>query len=207
MNGMDTETQSRSAAPETAADPSSAPEARESPRTGGFWRWAALLGSAAFVLALDQMAKALVMRDLVPGQSVVPFPLLSDYFAITLSYNTGAAFSMLPQAGDLFLMVALAMIVGILLFYRRMPAGRWVERVALGMLLGGACGNALDRIRFGHVIDWVHLQLPGVISNVSNFADHAIVIGMGLLVLRQWGVGSPKPPPAAPDSVADSSSG
>lgn len=146
-----------------------------------FRRWLALLGSAALVLTLDRISKALVIGSLAPGDSIVPIEALRGYFAITLSHNTGAAFSIFPQAGDMFLIVGLIMIAGIVLFYRRIPPGRWAERIGLGLLLGGTCGNALDRIMFGYVIDWVHLQLPGVISNVSNFADHGIVLGIIVL--------------------------
>ncbi len=151
--------------------------------------WAVLLGSAAAVFFLDQAAKAWVTSNLALGESIAPIPLIADFFVITRSANRGAAFSLLPQAGDLFLIIALAMIVGILLFYHRMPHGRWIERVALGLLLGGVSSNALDRIRLGYVVDFVHLQLRPLISNVSNFADHAIVLGIGILFIIQWRAG------------------
>jgi signal peptidase II len=51
---------------------------------------------------------------------------------------------------------------------------------------GGAIGNALDRLEYGAVIDFIHYTIPGVISNVSNLADHAIVFGVLLLVLESW---------------------
>jgi signal peptidase II len=149
-------------------------------------RWAVLLGPAAIVFAIDQLSKAWVMANLAVGETITPVPALADFFAITRSANRGAAFSFLPQAGDLFLIIALVMIVGILLFYRRMQFSRWIERFALGLLLGGVMGNALDRIRFGTVIDFVHLQIKPIISNVSNPADHAIVLGVGILFVVQW---------------------
>jgi signal peptidase II len=148
-------------------------------------RWAALLIPAGSVLVVDQLTKRLVMRDIGLGEVVTPIPALADLFGITFSRNTGAAFSILPQLGDIFLMVALVMIVGIVLFYRRMGAGHWPERIALGLLLGGTLGNALDRLDHGFVVDWVLLRLPGVITNVSNLADHAIVIGVGVLFILQ----------------------
>ncbi len=117
---------------------------------------------------------------------LLPIPTLGDYFSITRSANTGAAFSFLPQAGDLFLLIALIMIVAIFVFYRRLPAGYWLERIALGLLLGGIMGNALDRIRLHYVVDFVHLQIRGVISNVSNLADHAIVVSILILFIAQW---------------------
>jgi signal peptidase II len=148
--------------------------------------WAVLLGPAAVVFAIDQLSKAWVMANLAIGETITPIPGLADFFAITRSANRGAAFSFLPQAGDLFLIIALVMIAGILIFYRRMQTSRWIERIALGLLLGGVMGNALDRIRLGYVVDFVHLQIKGVISNVSNLADHAIVLGIGILFLVQW---------------------
>ncbi len=149
-------------------------------------RWLALLGSAAAVFVLDQTAKAWVTANMAPGETLAPIPAIADFVAITRSANRGAAFSLLPQAGDIFLIIALAMIVGIFFFYRKMPGGRWIERIALGLLLGGVASNALDRIRLGYVVDFVHLQLRPLISNVSNFGDHAIVLGIGILFITQW---------------------
>jgi signal peptidase II len=145
-----------------------------------------LLSSALIVLMVDQTSKALVIAKLAPGETWSPIPAVADYFSITRSANTGAALGILPQAGDLFLVIALAMIVAILIFYPRMPAGHWLERAALGLLLGGVAGNALDRIRLGYVIDFVHFQLKPLVSNVSNLADHAIVIAIAILFVSQW---------------------
>jgi signal peptidase II len=155
-------------------------------RSSAVVRWAVLLGPAAVVFAIDQLSKAWVMANLAVGETITPIPALADFLAITRSANRGAAFSFLPQAGDLFLIIALVMIAGILLFYRRMQFSRWIERFALGLLLGGVMGNALDRIRFGTVVDFVHLQIKPIISNVSNPADHAIVLGVGILFVVQW---------------------
>ena len=151
----------------------------------GRLRWAALLIPAILVLVTDQLTKSLVMRDVGLGEVVSPIPALAEVFGITFSRNTGAAFSILPQLGDIFLIVALVMITGIILFYRRMGTGHWPERIALGLLLGGTLGNALDRLEHGFVVDWVMLRLPGVITNVSNLADHAIVISVGVLFILQ----------------------
>ncbi len=152
-------------------------------------RWAVLFGSALIVFAIDQASKAWVTSHLALGETWAPVPAIADYFAVTRSANSGAAFSFLPQAGDLFLIIALAMIVGIVVLYPRMAPGHWWERLALGLLLGGVSGNALDRIRLNYVVDFVLLQLRPFISNVSNLADHAIVIGIGILLIAQWGEG------------------
>ncbi len=148
--------------------------------------WAALLLPALVVLTLDQAAKHWVRANLALGEVLSPIAPLRDVFGITFSQNTGAAFSILPQAGDLFLIIAIAMIVGILLFYRRMAGERRLTRFALGLVLGGTCGNAVDRLTLGYVVDWFLVRIPNVLANVSNFADHAIVIGIGLLFLLSW---------------------
>ena len=131
------------------------------------------------------------------GETVIPVPALQDFLTLTRSSNTGAAFSLLPQAGDLFLIIALVMIAAIFLFYRCIPDGHWLERIALGLLLGGVAGNALDRLRLGYVVDFVHLQLRPLVSNVSNIADHSIVIGIGILFVIQW-TGSKASTPSTP---------
>lgn len=163
--------------------PTPTPDVRQG---GAIRRWAALLIPAAFVVLIDQVSKAWVLANFTLGQTYAPIPALEPYFALTLSHNTGAAFSLLPQGGDIFLIIGLAMTAGIVLFYRRMPPAHWGMRIALGLVLGGTLGNALDRLEFGHVIDWVLLRLPGVISNASNLADHAIVLGIGYLIISSW---------------------
>jgi signal peptidase II len=162
--------------------------------------WAALLLPALIVLTLDQAAKQWVRANLALGEVLSPIAPLRDVFGITFSQNTGAAFSILPQAGDLFLIIAILMIVGILLFYRRMAGERGLTRFALGLVLGGTCGNAIDRLTLGYVVDWFLVRIPNVLANVSNFADHAIVIGIGLLLLLSW-----RGKPAERDASEDAS--
>lgn len=160
------------------------------------WHWLALLLPAVLVFSLDQSAKGWALTHLEFGQSVTPIPALADIFQITLSANRGAAFSLLPQLGDIFLLLALVMIVGIVVFYPRLQTSSWLERMCLGIVLGGVCSNALDRLRFGYVIDFFHVILRPVVSNVSNFADHAIVVGMIVLLITQW------KGPSQPDKTA-----
>src|SRR4051794_28279968 len=95
-------------------------------------RWVVLIGTAATVLTIDQVTKTFVESHLTFGERWVPFPFLADFFSITRSANTGAAFSLLPQLGDVFLIISLTMMLGILVFYQRMRGARWLERVALG---------------------------------------------------------------------------
>jgi len=158
------------------------------------------------VLGGDQLTKTLVVRNLALYESWLPVSALYPYFQITRSHNTGAAFGFLSNVamtGDLLLLVALV-VSGVLLWsYPRIEDDQPLARFATALIVGGALGNALDRIFYGHVIDFIHYQLPGVISNVSNLADHAIVLGVGLMIWSSWRAAPPPtttpevdPPPA-----------
>lgn len=150
-------------------------------------KWLALILTALIVLIIDQGAKAWILATIPFHESIAPIPALSEVFRFTLSANRGAAFSILPQLGDIFLILAIVMSVGVIVGYRYIPAGYWPERIALGLVLGGGLGNALDRLRFGYVVDFFHVIIPPLrISNVSNFADHAIVIGVFVLIGMSW---------------------
>lgn len=149
-------------------------------------RWLILFGTTLSVLLFDQLTKYWVINNLLLGETIQPIPFLSPYFQITRSFNTGAAFGFLPEAGDMFLVVALIVIVGIMIFYPRIPDEAVITRVAVGMVAGGALGNAVDRLTQEHVVDFIHYQIPNLISNVSNIADHAIVIGVLLIIYESW---------------------
>ena len=78
--------------------------------------------------------------------------------------------------------------MGCSFFYDQIPDEAQITRIATGLICGGALGNAVDRIRHEHVVDFIHYQIPGVISNVSNLADHAIVFGVALILIESWRV-------------------
>ncbi len=149
-------------------------------------KWILLLIIVAVVLLLDQLSKQWVLDNLDLGESYILIPALYPFFRLTRSENVGAAFGFLPQAGDLFLIIAIVVVGIMLVFYPRVPDDARLTRFALGLVVGGALGNAFDRVTHGAVIDFIHYQIPGVISNVSNLADHAIVIGVLLIVLQSW---------------------
>ncbi len=155
-------------------------------------RWLFLLLVVMIVLFLDQTAKYLVISNLQLGESFQLIPALYPFFEITRSENTGAAFGFIPQAGDLFLIIALIVVAAILYFYPRVPDRARLTRLAMGLVVGGALGNALDRVLHGAVIDFIHYEIPGVVSNVSNLADHAIVIGVIIIVIQSWRADSEK---------------
>lgn len=149
-------------------------------------RWMLLFVVIAIVLVVDQLTKNWVLDNMQVYESIQPIPALVPFFQLTYSQNMGAAFGFLPQAADLFLVIALVVVAAMIYFYPRVPADGSLTRLAIGLICGGALGNALDRLQHGHVIDFIHYSIPGLISNVSNLADHAIVLGVILIFLESW---------------------
>jgi signal peptidase II len=149
-------------------------------------RWATLLLVSGGVVALDQTAKWLVTNRLALGESWEPIPAIAGFIRITHSFNTGAAFGFLPQAAPFFLGLALITTVVFVITYPRLPTSALMSRIGIAMIIGGALSNASDRLRLGHVTDFVHVQLTASFANISNFADHAITIGVILLLIDQY---------------------
>lgn len=149
-------------------------------------RWIQLFIITIVVIVLDRITKSIVVNTMLIGETRQIIPFLSPLFQITRSQNTGAAFGFLPQAGDLFLVIAVVVIAGMIYFYPRVAEKDWVTRLAMGMICGGALGNAIDRLTYGSVVDFIHYQIPGIISNVSNVADHAIVMGVIIIFIQSW---------------------
>ena len=145
-------------------------------------KWFILGGSLSLTTLADQASKHWVRANLEVYESIQPLPPLAPFFQLTRSSNTGAAFGIFPMAGDVFLVIALLIIAALLWYFREVPAGGRLAPVAIGLVIGGAAGNVLDRLQHGHVIDFIHYQIPNLISNVSNLADHAIVFGVLLII-------------------------
>jgi signal peptidase II len=149
--------------------------AQDSPR-----RIRLLLGVAAFVVVADAISKAIVVARMADHP---PIRLLGGLLTITLTRNAGAAFSIGTSMTIVFTAIAVGVILYILLAARHLRSIGWA--VTLGLLLGGATGNLLDRIFRapgpfqGHVVDWI--QLPD--WPVFNLADSSIVCAGVLVVL------------------------
>jgi signal peptidase II len=149
---------------------------------------AGLAAIAITVIVLDQVAKISVVHALTPGQ---PVPVVDGVVKLTLTRNAGAAFSMATGTTWLFTVIAVVVVAVILRTVRRL--GSWWWAAALGLLLGGAVGNLLDRLfrapgfGRGHVVDFI--QFPHF--PVFNIADSSIVISaflIGWLGLRGIGI-------------------
>ncbi|HXM83533.1 MAG TPA: signal peptidase II [Burkholderiales bacterium] len=144
------------------------------------WRWFAI---AAAIVVADQIAKWAVLASFAPGERRV----LTGFLNLVLVFNKGAAFSFLADAPgwQTPLLVAFsllaAVIVGVLLL--RSP-GREMLCAGLALILGGALGNVIDRLRFGQVVDFLDFHAFGWHWPAFNIADSAITVGAGLLILE-----------------------
>ncbi|NLW08067.1 MAG: signal peptidase II [Clostridia bacterium] len=126
------------------------------------------------VLAVDQLSKYIIRTNMVPNQSL---PVIESIFHITYVNNPGAAFGLFANKTWLFIGVTLAVVILIVFTYLYLPPGQMIVRLALALMLGGAVGNLIDRLRFGYVIDFLDFR----IWPVFNLADMAVVSGVILL--------------------------
>lgn len=148
--------------------------ARERAAKAGWW---VLPLVALAALTVDQWTKYLVVSNLELYESWVPLPALANLFTIHHVTNTGAAFGLFQNGSLVFAVVAIVVSVVIVLYYRHLPDGEWLVRLSLGLQLAGALGNLIDRVRVGHVIDFLDFQ----VWPVFNLADASIVCGVILL--------------------------
>ena len=155
------------------------------------WRWLPL---AVGVIVLDQATKAWMVQHFRIYESVHLLPVLD----ITLMFNTGAAFSFLSDASGwqkwVFVGLALGVGVAILGWLRRLQArSQGLLCCSLALILGGALGNVIDRIRLGHVIDFIHFHWDRAYFPAFNVADSAITVGAACLLLDALLEGRRKP--------------
>lgn len=146
--------------------------------------WWVLPLVAGLVIALDQWTKYLIVSNLGLYESWTPIPALEGWFEFHYITNTGAAFGLFQNGNLFFIGVAIVVSLVVLYYYWHLPAGEWLLRLGLGLQLGGAIGNLIDRLRVGNVIDFIHVRY----WFVFNVADASLVVGvalMALLLLRQ----------------------
>jgi signal peptidase II len=145
------------------------------------WLWV-----SALVLIVDQCTKLLADSLLALHESIGLLPVL----AIRKAYNSGAAFSFLGDASGwqrwFFIILAIAVIVLLVTWLRRLPAGQKWTALALALILGGAAGNLVDRIAYGHVVDFIDVYYGSWHWPTFNVADSAITVGALLLLIEAF---------------------
>ena len=159
-------------------------------------RWGLFLGLAAGVVVLDQLSKAWLRSILAPDQRL---EIIGDLVRFIHAQNSGALFGLFRDQAYLFALVSIGVVALIVWYHRSSGRNTWLS-VALGLLLGGALGNMIDRFRFGYVTDWVDVGLGDLRFYTFNVADAAISCAILLLiVLALW--------PSKPASVPTATSG
>jgi signal peptidase II len=140
-------------------------------------RWATFLALAAAIVIADQVTKAIVTSSLRPGESK---PILGDLLRIVFSQNSGALFGLFKDNAAMFGIVSLGVIALIVLYHGRSGNSPYMT-ITLGLLLGGAIGNMIDRLRLGYVVDFVDGGIGSVRWYTFNVADAAISLSILLL--------------------------
>lgn len=154
------------------------PDAR---KNGLSWLWL-----AALALVLDQLSKWAVMAQLAPYQDVI---VVTGFFNLVHVHNTGAAFSLFAdQPGwQRVFFIAVALIAsGVILHLLRKARAQAMYSAALALILGGALGNVVDRLLYGHVIDFIDWHAGGWHWPAFNIADTAIFLGAALLIFDSF---------------------
>jgi len=142
------------------------------------------LGLALVVVLADQLTKLAVVHTLEYARP----RWITSFFNLLLVYNQGAAFSFLAAAGgwQRWLLTALAIVAVVVIGYLLKRHGnQGIFCTALALILGGAVGNLIDRVAYGHVIDFIDMHLGALHWPVFNLADSAITIGAVLLVIDE----------------------
>ncbi|CAG0978573.1 signal peptidase II [Rhodocyclaceae bacterium] len=142
------------------------------------------LGLAATIIVLDQLTKAWIVAVFRVGDAVA----VASFFNLVFVFNAGASFSFLADAGgwQKWFFIALAFgISGWLVVMLRQHAADRLLATALSLILGGALGNVIDRLRFGAVVDFLDFHWAGIHFPAFNVADAAISLGVALMLLHQ----------------------
>ena len=140
---------------------------------------ALLIAIVTVIVALDQWTKLLVSHKLALGESIAPIKALGDFFKIVHWHNTGAAFGLFQNANIVLLITSIVIVIAVLFYYQGVKKEAWLAKVSLSLIVAGALGNIVDRIKFNYVIDFLSFgKFP-----VFNVADSAVTIGVFLMVI------------------------
>ncbi|MDQ2950950.1 MAG: signal peptidase II [Chloroflexota bacterium] len=139
---------------------------------------------AVVVFTLDRLTKMWVEQN-------VPLfgarPVIGEYVRIVHTQNSGAAFGLLPERTTLLSVLSVVAVLGILYYYRQIAGSASLIAATLGMQLGGAMGNLVDRVGQGYVVDFVDVGIPGGWRFWAfNVADSSIVVGILLVTFLLW---------------------
>ncbi|NUK29045.1 signal peptidase II [Parageobacillus sp. VR-IP] len=138
---------------------------------------------ALAVIAIDQWTKWLVVKYMRLGESI---PIIPNVLYITSHRNRGAAWGILQGQFWLFYLITVIVVIGLIVYIQRLPRGERLFGVALGLMLGGAIGNFIDRLFRKEVVDFIHAYIGTYSFPVFNIADSALTIGVALLFIKMF---------------------
>lgn len=140
------------------------------------------LAVCAGIIVLDQVTKWLFLDIVRSASGTIE---ITGFFNLVMVWNRGVSFGMFASDGDLgrWILSVLSLVIAAGLFLWLRKAGHWMLALALGLVMGGAVGNVVDRVRFGAVFDFLDLHVAGYHWPAFNVADAAIVVGVGLILL------------------------
>lgn len=143
-----------------------------------------VIAVAILVFVLDRITKILVETGLPVGGSI---EIVGQWIRISHVTNSGAAFGLLPERTTLLSILSVVAVFAIVYYYRRLAANSRLIAATLGMQLGGALGNLVDRIGQGYVVDFVDVGIPNGLRFWSfNVADSSIVVGIIAVTVLLW---------------------
>lgn len=162
-------------------------------------RWLVPTALGLAVLGADQLTKRWAVVVLGPNPRDQSLPLIGDWFQLIYTQNTGIAFGLFQNLPGFFTTISILITAGMIVAYAVYLPNRspWVQ-IAMGLVLGGAVGNILDRLRFGYVIDFISVGW----WPVFNLADSAITVGVTMLAAYLIFVGD-EPAPSLPAPPRD----
>jgi signal peptidase II len=153
-------------------------------------RWVLFAAIATVIVVLDQLSKAWIVGNLDPGEGMV---VLGEWLRLVHGQNSGILFGMLPQSAPIFAVVSIGVTALIVVYHAKAGHGI-VTTIALGLLLGGAIGNLIDRLHYGYVVDFVDMGIGSWRFYTYNLADACITTAIVLLIVMavfprvaEWG--------------------
>ena len=140
--------------------------------------WLVFFGIAGTVVILDQLTKSWLVANVSPGEVV---SVVGDWVRLVFSQNSGALFGLFRDNAVLFGLVSLG-VIGLIVAYHGRSGRSLYLSIALGLLLGGAVGNLIDRLRLGYVVDFIDIGIGDWRFYTFNLADSAITCSILLLI-------------------------
>ncbi|WP_020059231.1 signal peptidase II [Bacillus sp. 123MFChir2] len=136
---------------------------------------------ALFVIAIDQVSKWIIVKEMELGESI---PIIDNVLYITSHRNRGAAWGILENKMWFFYIITVIFVIFILFYMKKYAKTDKLLGISLGLILGGAIGNFIDRVVRKEVVDFIHTYIFSYNFPVFNVADSALCVGVALIIIQ-----------------------